>query len=270
MNNYYSIGETAKLADTTIETLRHYDRIHLLKPAKVDPSSGYRYYSDKELIYLDVINFCKKKNMPLHKIKDVFTNDNLDYIINFLKTKDEEIEQEIKQLNKTKSQLSALRKQYENQAYLSDVPLSPTHFSTKALGERAIVKIHSLQKPSLESFHQLQDALNQQLEDAPKDTFVFDLRANIMTTTSEPSENSSVFFVVCEKYPEQADWISILPKGIYLYGYCSEEQRMETIQNIAAHAKAEYNTEIPFVIQSVIFTGMFQWVYEIQVLLTSA
>lgn len=61
MNNYYSIGETAKLAGTTIETLRHYDRIHLLKPAKVDPSSGYRYYSDKELIYLDVIDFCKKE-----------------------------------------------------------------------------------------------------------------------------------------------------------------------------------------------------------------
>ncbi|MEK3981957.1 MerR family transcriptional regulator [Paenibacillus sp. FSL K6-3166] len=41
--------------------MRHYDRIDLLKPAKVDPSSGYRYYSDIELIYLDVINFCKKK-----------------------------------------------------------------------------------------------------------------------------------------------------------------------------------------------------------------
>jgi hypothetical protein len=45
---------------------------------------------------------------------------------------------------------------------------------------------------------------------------------------------------------------------------------METMQNIAAHAKAKYNTEIPFVIQSVIFTGMFQWVYEIQVWLKSA
>jgi MerR family transcriptional regulator, activator of bmr gene len=269
MNNYYSIGETAKLADTTIETLRHYDRIHLLKPAKVDPSSGYRYYSDKELIYLDVITFCKKKNMPLHKIKDVFSNDNLDYIINFLKTKDEEIEQEIKQLNKTKSQLRALRKQYENQAYLSDVPLSPNYFSTKAVEERAIVKIRSLQKPSLESFHQLQNALNQQLEDEPRDAFAFDLRANILTTL-EPTENPSVFFVVCEKYPEQSDCISILPKGIYLYGYCSEEQRRETIQNIVAHAKAEYNAEILFVIQSVIFTGMFQWVYEIQVLLKSA
>lgn len=63
--------------------------------------------------------------MPLHKIKEVFTNDNLDYIISFLKTKDEEIEQEIKQLNKTKLQLRALRKQYENQAYLSDVPYPP-------------------------------------------------------------------------------------------------------------------------------------------------
>lgn len=88
---------------------------------------------------------------------------------------------------------------------------------------------------------------------------------NQIPPTLEPSENPSVFFVVCEKHLEQAGCISILPKGIYLFGYCSEEQRMETMQNIAAYAKAEYNTEIPFVIQTVIFTGMFQWVYEIQV-----
>ncbi|MEK4349938.1 hypothetical protein MKX41_03785 [Paenibacillus sp. FSL R5-0475] len=45
---------------------------------------------------------------------------------------------------------------------------------------------------------------------------------------------------------------------------------METMQNIAAYAKAEYNKETPFVIQTVIFTGTFQWVYEIQVWLKSA
>ncbi|QTD40882.1 MerR family transcriptional regulator [Sporosarcina sp. Te-1] len=50
MKKYYSIGETASLAKMTIETIRHYDRIGLLKPARVDKQSGYRYYTDEELI----------------------------------------------------------------------------------------------------------------------------------------------------------------------------------------------------------------------------
>ena len=37
-----SIGEFAKLRNVTTETLRHYDRIDLLKPVKVDPDTGVR------------------------------------------------------------------------------------------------------------------------------------------------------------------------------------------------------------------------------------
>lgn len=40
-----TIGEFAKLRNITTETLRHYDRIGLVKPVKVDPDTGYRYYS---------------------------------------------------------------------------------------------------------------------------------------------------------------------------------------------------------------------------------
>ena len=34
MNKYFSIGEAAKAVHTTSETLRHYDRIGLVKPSK--------------------------------------------------------------------------------------------------------------------------------------------------------------------------------------------------------------------------------------------
>ncbi|WML32924.1 MerR family DNA-binding transcriptional regulator [Clostridium sp. OS1-26] len=45
MKKLYSAGETSKLARTTIATLHYYDKIGLLKPAKIDEHSGYRYYS---------------------------------------------------------------------------------------------------------------------------------------------------------------------------------------------------------------------------------
>ena len=39
----YRIGEFSHLCQTTIKTLRHYDKIDLLKPARIDNFTGYRY-----------------------------------------------------------------------------------------------------------------------------------------------------------------------------------------------------------------------------------
>lgn len=36
MEKYFSISQTAKMVDMTTETLRHYDRIGLVKPCKTD------------------------------------------------------------------------------------------------------------------------------------------------------------------------------------------------------------------------------------------
>ena len=45
MTKYFSVGEAAKLVNTTSETLRHYDRIGLVKPSKRDEWTNYRYYT---------------------------------------------------------------------------------------------------------------------------------------------------------------------------------------------------------------------------------
>ena len=39
------IGYFSKLSRISIRMLRHYDEIGLLKPAEIDPFTGYRYYS---------------------------------------------------------------------------------------------------------------------------------------------------------------------------------------------------------------------------------
>jgi DNA-binding transcriptional MerR regulator len=41
----FAIGEFARLAQVTVKTLRYYDEAGLLKPAHVDPDSGYRRYN---------------------------------------------------------------------------------------------------------------------------------------------------------------------------------------------------------------------------------
>jgi DNA-binding transcriptional MerR regulator len=64
----FSIGEFSKLGRVTVDTLRHYDALGLLKPAKVDPFTGYRYYSARQLLSLNQILALKEIGFSLEEI----------------------------------------------------------------------------------------------------------------------------------------------------------------------------------------------------------
>ena len=64
----FRIGEFSRIARVTIETLRHYDSVGLLTPAYVDPGSGYRYYSAKQLKTLTRILALKESGFSLEEI----------------------------------------------------------------------------------------------------------------------------------------------------------------------------------------------------------
>ena len=50
-----SIGQMARINHISIQTLRLYDKMGLLKPVAVDAGSGYRYYSILQCAKLDLI-----------------------------------------------------------------------------------------------------------------------------------------------------------------------------------------------------------------------
>jgi DNA-binding transcriptional MerR regulator len=63
----YSIGEFSKINNITPKTLRHYDRIGLLKPDRVNDWTGYRYSSGSQLP-LDEIGMLLKENAHTERI----------------------------------------------------------------------------------------------------------------------------------------------------------------------------------------------------------
>lgn len=67
----FQIGEFSRIAQVTIETLRHYDTIGLLKPAQVDSKTGYRYYSAGQLQSLNQILALKAVGLSLDEIKRI-------------------------------------------------------------------------------------------------------------------------------------------------------------------------------------------------------
>lgn len=54
-NARLSVGQAAAAVGTTAETLRHYDRIGLVKPSMRDEWTGYRYYSQQDLLRLNTV-----------------------------------------------------------------------------------------------------------------------------------------------------------------------------------------------------------------------
>lgn len=66
---FYSIGEFAKLSNTTRDTLLHYDNIGILKPAHVG-ENGYRYYVMLQVYQVHWIRYMQKLGIKLSDIQE--------------------------------------------------------------------------------------------------------------------------------------------------------------------------------------------------------
>lgn len=66
----YTVQELARLAGISARTIRYYDEIGILKPARVN-SSGYRIYGQKEVNRLQQIMFYKQLGVRLDAIKKI-------------------------------------------------------------------------------------------------------------------------------------------------------------------------------------------------------
>ncbi len=73
-----SISHLARLRKLTSETLRHYDRIGLIKPTYVDPETKYRYYSIRQYEELGTIKELRQLGMSLDTIVEYFDDRNLE------------------------------------------------------------------------------------------------------------------------------------------------------------------------------------------------
>lgn len=94
------IGKMAELNQTTIQTLRHYDKIDLLKPAYIDDDSNYRYYDIKQSAKLDMIYYMKFLGMSLEEIKEQFDNKDISQIYVILQQQKQLISHKINELRR--------------------------------------------------------------------------------------------------------------------------------------------------------------------------
>ncbi|GGF98418.1 MerR family transcriptional regulator [Paenibacillus aceti] len=76
----YTIQKLGQLAGISTRTLRYYDEIGLLKPARMN-SSGYRIYGAAQVDQLQQIMFYRELGFSLERIRQVITDPSFDRIV---------------------------------------------------------------------------------------------------------------------------------------------------------------------------------------------
>lgn len=89
------IGDFSKLSRISIRMLRHYDEIGILHPERVDDVTGYRYYSESQLLLAERIQTLKNLGFKLSVIKEMLGKySDLQEMERFLHSKRKELEEE--------------------------------------------------------------------------------------------------------------------------------------------------------------------------------
>lgn len=111
------IGDFSRLSQVSIQTLRHYDEIGLLKPAEIDKFTSYRYYAFHQLHRLNRILALKDLGFSLEQIARLLEDDlPAEQLRGMLKMKRAEIEQRLGEERERLERVEARLRQIEMEA----------------------------------------------------------------------------------------------------------------------------------------------------------
>ena len=191
-NELISIGKMAEINQTTIATLRLYDKIGLLHPRYVDPETGYRYYDIQQNARLDMIAYMKELGMSLSEIEYVLKKEDITLIEDILAKKNEQIHQQIRELNarhdavtRSISSIERYRKsprtgtillEYIDQRFIWAIPCN-TNFYAKGLRsyEEVLIELRrKLMANGISQFHSYNTGTSILMENFLKENFLPD------------------------------------------------------------------------------------------------
>jgi len=211
MQDLFSIGQMSQLFDIKISTLRYYDEIGLLKPAYIDPNSGYRYYSSPQFERLNTIKYLRTLNMPLDKIIDFFENKSISHLLQLLGNHQSAIQDQIQQLQRINRKLEHRLTQINDAANsilakvkLIDIPARDIVFLKKDLD------IHTDLEYPIRELEQLNEL----------EPVMFLGKVGLLVSAKKINLNQfgqfSGIFVLLEPEDNYCGTVHTLPAGLYL------------------------------------------------------
>jgi DNA-binding transcriptional MerR regulator len=116
------IGDFSRISLVSIKTLRYYDEVGLLHPAKVDDFTGYRSYTFDQLSRLHRILALKDLGFSLEQIGRLLNESvTADQLRGLLKLRKTEIEQRVSQEQERLARVEARLKQIEQEHVMNKI-----------------------------------------------------------------------------------------------------------------------------------------------------
>ncbi|MGL4738603.1 MAG: MerR family transcriptional regulator [Cellulosilyticaceae bacterium] len=118
----YRIGELSKLCKIPVKTLRYYDGEGILVPDKIDPYTGYRYYSAAQLMTCNRILALKELGFTLEEIKKQLYSEKRIDTLDLITIKERELRDIIVQTEQRLKKLSEIKRGITTgEEYLVDI-----------------------------------------------------------------------------------------------------------------------------------------------------
>jgi DNA-binding transcriptional MerR regulator len=132
----FSIGEFARLGGVSARTLRHYDEIGVLRPAAVDPDTGYRGYRPAQLGQLNRIMALQELGLSLTQTRQLLAGVTVEELHGMLLIRRAQLEQEVQQ---RRNQLSGVEARLRSIAREDNMP--PDDIVAKTIPAMGVVVI---------------------------------------------------------------------------------------------------------------------------------
>jgi DNA-binding transcriptional MerR regulator len=117
----FKIGDFSRLSLVSVKALRYYDELGLLKPARVDEFTGYRYYSASQLTRLNRILALKDLGLSLEQIALLLDQEPTpDQIRGMLRLKQVELRQQLTEGQARLARIEAWLHAFEQEDTMSD------------------------------------------------------------------------------------------------------------------------------------------------------
>ncbi|WP_435244360.1 MerR family transcriptional regulator [Streptomyces sioyaensis] len=125
----FTIGDFARYGRVSARMLRHYDALGLLRPARTDPVSGYRYYEAAQLARLNRIIALKDLGFSLQQVGAILTEEvSVPELRGMLRLRRAELEAALTAAGARLAQVEARLRTIESEGRMSadDVVVKPT------------------------------------------------------------------------------------------------------------------------------------------------
>lgn len=144
-----AIGQMSKVCGVSVKTLRHYDKIGLLKPQYTDEMNGYRYYEDSQIGAMLLIGRLKRYGFSLLEIQNLLRIPDSRELLRQLRNQRFRMERQMEHISITIREMSCHLEEFERTGDIMSYQ-NKYEIQIKEAGEQVLVT--QRQKMSVEDF----------------------------------------------------------------------------------------------------------------------